>query len=331
MKDWQRILPGLIVSAVSLALVFYFADIRELITALRLADYRLVLAGILISLVWLVVRSMAWRTLLQEKASFSMVFLTMNEGYLLNNILPFRLGEVGRAVLLGRKAGLGFWQVLSSILIERSLDLALAAGLLLATIPFVVGAEWAVQGAIISGSIVALGLVVLYLAARNREWTEKRVNRWGERWPILRKIAGSRLTAFLAGLAVLTEGGLFLRAVALMTLDWLIAIVQYYVIMLAFFPGGEFLWAAFGLGVAAVGIAAPSSPGAIGVLEAAIVGALSLFNLDPSIALAYALTVHVIQYLVTSALGAYALSKDGETLSGLYNSARSLLNKTPTA
>ena len=34
------------------------------------------------------------------------------------------VGEIGRAFLLGKKADLDFWQVLSSILIERILDLA---------------------------------------------------------------------------------------------------------------------------------------------------------------------------------------------------------------
>jgi glycosyltransferase 2 family protein len=320
-------LPGIIVSAAALAIVFYFADIQELGQALRLADYRLVALGTLISLIWLVIRGMAWRQLLQAKASFKKVFFTLNEGYLLNNILPFRLGEVGRAFLLGRKTDLGFWQVLSSILIERALDLALAAALLLSTIPFVVGAEWAVQGAIFSGALVALGLVVLYFMARNREWTEQRIESLGRRWKVIETLAGSRLNSFLSGLEVLTEGGYFFRGLGLLVLDWLIAIFQYYVVLRAFFPDAQPLWAAFALGVAAVGIAAPSSPGAVGVLEAALVGALSLFGLNPSTALAFAITTHIIQILITGVLGSYALSRDGETLSGLYRSARGLLSR----
>ena len=134
-KDWKRILPGLIVSAISLAVVFYIADIRLLVEALRLAG--------LLAVVWLGVRAIVWRTLLQEKATYKQVFSTVNEGYLLNNILPFRLGEVSRAFLLSGKAALSFWEVFSTILIERALDVAMAAGLLLSTLSFVVGASWA--------------------------------------------------------------------------------------------------------------------------------------------------------------------------------------------
>ena len=35
-------------------------------------------------------------------------------------------------------------------------------------------------------------------------------------------------------------------------------------------------------------------------------------------ALAYALTAHLLNYLITGVLGAYALARDGETISGLY-------------
>jgi uncharacterized protein (TIRG00374 family) len=77
------------------------------------------------TLLWLVCRGKAWHTLLRRRAAYRDVFFTLNEGYLINNILPFRLGEVARAYLLGRKAHLSFWDVLSTVLIERFLDLAL--------------------------------------------------------------------------------------------------------------------------------------------------------------------------------------------------------------
>jgi hypothetical protein len=101
-----------------------------------------------------------------EQATYR-AFYTINEGYLLNNILPFRLGEVARAFLMSRKAGVNFWQVVPSILIERALDLAIAAGLFLATLPFVIGVSWAREAAIGIGIVVLEGLGLIYLLARN--------------------------------------------------------------------------------------------------------------------------------------------------------------------
>ncbi len=300
-----------------------------MLRAIRLADYRIVAAAYLISLVWLLVRAKFWRTLLQERASFRKVFFTITEGYLLNNILPFRLGEVARAFLLSGKTELTFWEVFSTILIERALDMTMAAGLLLITLPFVIGASWAHQAAIAVGTVVPLGLIFLYMIARYREWAVNLFARMVVHWPILEKIGVERVANFLAGLAVLTDLSLFLRAVGWALLDWLIAVAQYYVLLLAFFPNAKLLWGAFTLGVAALGIAAPSSPGAVGVLELSIVGALAVFGLNSSTALAYALTGHLFNYLTNGVLGAYGLAKDGETLTGLYRSLRNIRSTVP--
>jgi len=324
-SDWRRAIPGLLVSAVSLAVVFYFADVQQLVSALRLADYRLVALGVLLTLVWLVIRSFAWRTLLREKAAYRDVFLAVNEGYLLNNVLPFRLGEVGRSYLLSRKSGqLDFWQVLSSIVIERVLDLFMAVGLLLATLPYVVGAGWARQAAYGAGAIVVLGFASLYLMARFRDRAVNFFERLGSRWSFLDRLGGGAVPAFLSGLEVLTDGARFMRVLGWISLNWFVSILQYIVYIAAFFSSSKLLWATFSLGVAALGIAAPSSPGAVGVLELSLVGALSLFKLDASVALAFAFSLHFFQYLVTGLIGVYALSQEGESFLDLYRRVRQI-------
>jgi uncharacterized protein (TIRG00374 family) len=317
-NNWKRILPGLIVSVAALAVVFSMLDLRKFVQAIQQADLRFFFAGILFELLWLIVRGFVWRTLLQNKASYHDVFITINEGYLLNNILPFRLGEIGRAFLIGRKAHLDFWQVLPSILIERSLDLAIAVGLFLTTLPFVIGISWAKQAAIGTGIIVLIGLATIYLLARNRHRVLGWIDQAGQRWALVKKLAGRRVIAFFDGLEIITDGRLFLRALGWEGLDWLVSVLQYYLFLRAFFEAPSLLWVLFALGVGALGIAAPSSPGAIGVFEAVLVGALVVFGLDASPATAFALSVHFTSYIITSLMGGYGLYKDGESLSSLY-------------
>ena len=323
-RDWRRIALGLIISLLALAAVLYFADVRRLLQALQQANYWLVLVGVLISIVWLLVRAIVWRTLLQDKAPYKTVFLTLNESYLINNLFPLRLGEIAGAFLLSRKTSLAFWQVISSILIERAMDLALAVGLVLVSLPFIVGGSWAQEAAIGAGLLVLLVFLVLYLLARFREQVLSLFMRMGNRWPVLLRLGGNALPAFFNGLAVLTDTRVFLRASAWMLLNWGIAILQYYLIMAAYFPSPSLLWAVFSLGVAALGVAAPSSPGAVGVMELSIVGSLSIFGLDPSAALAFAFTLHIIQYLTTGVIGGYAFYRDGESLAGMYTRLRGM-------
>jgi uncharacterized protein (TIRG00374 family) len=321
-QDWRRLLPGLLISAVSLVIVLYLARPNRLVDALRIADYRLAIGGGLFTLLWLLVRGMGWRTLLQDKVTLSQTFFTLNEGYLLNNFLPLRMGEVGRAYLLGRKSGLGFWRVLSSILLERGLDMLLTVALLLGTLPFVAGVANARGAALGIGGVVLAGLGVLYAMARYPANFIRLYERLTSRIGFLSRLGKQVLPNFTSGLQVLTKPGRFLQAVAWFLLNLAVGIAQYYVILLAFFPHAHLLWAIFCLAIAALGLALPSSPGGIGVFEGAVMGALAIFKLDPGKALAYAFILHFWNYAITGLLGSYALARDGESIIHLYDRVR---------
>lgn len=315
-KNW---LPGLIISAVCIVLILYFVDLRQLADAIRQADVRWLAASVVMGVIWLFVRSLVWRTLLREKASVRTTFLTINEGYLLNNFLPFRLGELGRAFLLSRKSELSFMEILPTIVIERIIDVAFSAIILLGAVPFVAGASAnAKQTALIAGVLVIVGLALLYLLARNRQWALGLFDKLSLRWPVLQRLGGNLLKSFLEGLAILTDGWLFLRVLVLMTINWGIAIIQFEMILLAFFPNASVVWAMFGLGAVAFGGAVPALPGGVGTYEAALAGALTLVTSDSARSLATAITSHVLAYLVSGVLGIYALSTEGKTLSGVY-------------
>ncbi len=330
-KFWQsarKWLPGVVISLVVIIIIVNFVDLQKFVDAIRSANYWLLLVAFACSFVWLSIRGMVWRTILRGRASYRDVFLTLNEGYLLNNFLPFRLGEIGRAFLLGRKSGLGFMEVLPTVIIERVLDVAFAAVILITAVPFVVGAEGAGKIAIIIGILVVVGLVVLYLLARNREWALGLFNRLFARWPKFQKVVGGFLESLFSGLSIMTDGWLFLRVLLWMTINWGFAIFQFYVLLLAFFPEAKLLWSQFGLGAVAFGNAIPSLPGAVGTYEGAFGGAIALVSGDQSTALAAALVAHLYNYLSTGIIGLYALSTEGETLMGVYRQLRNKQEKS---
>jgi glycosyltransferase 2 family protein len=265
---------------------------------------------------------MVWRAILHGRASYKDVFMTLNEGYLLNNFLPFRLGEIGRAFLLARKSRLGFMEVLSTVIIERILDLVFAAAILLSAVPFVVGAAGAGKIAIMIGSLMVVGLVILYFLARNQTWGLGLYARLSSRWPTLQRKGGEFLVSLFSGLSILTDGWLFLRVLLWMFLNWVLGIFQFYILILAFFPQANLLWSLFGLGAVAFGNAIPSLPGAIGTFEGTFGGAITILSGDQSIALAAALTAHLVSYITTGIIGLYALSSEGETLASIYRQLR---------
>jgi uncharacterized protein (TIRG00374 family) len=314
-KSW---LPGLIISVIFIGLILAFVDLRQMVDAIRQADMRWVAVSIVVALAWLAMRGVVWRTLLRNKASYSAVFLTLNEGYLLNNFLPLRLGELGRAFLLSRKTDLTFMEILPTIIIERVLDLAFSAAILLSAIPYVTGApDTLKQAAYIASGLVVVGLFAMYLLARNHIWALGVYEKMSQRWLILQRFGGL-VTSLFEGLAILTDGWLFLRVLGLMVINWAIAIVQFAVILLAFFPNAQVVWAMFGLGAAAFGGAVPALPGGVGTFEGVMGGALALVTFDKARSFAAAIVAHLLNYLITGVVGIYALAREGQTLSGVY-------------
>lgn len=314
-KSW---LPGLIISVVFIGGILLLVDVRQLIDAITKANVMWLGLSFMVAILWMMMRGVVWRTLLREKAPYWAVFQTLNEGYLLNNFLPLRLGELGRAFLLSRKTKLTFMEVLPTIIIERVLDVAFSAAILLSAIPYVPKATPELkQAAYIASVLVVVGLVVMYFLARNHVWALGVYEKLSKRWVILQRFNGL-VTSLFEGLAILTDGWLFLRVLLFMAINWAIAIVQFSVILLAFFPNAQLFWAMFGLGAAAFGGAIPALPGGVGTFEGIMGGALLLITEDEGRSFASAIVAHMLNYLITGVVGIYALSREGKTLSSVY-------------
>ncbi len=140
----------------------------------------------------------------------------------------------------------------------------------------------------------------------------------------LQQFGGSFLESFFLGLSVLTDGWLFIRFLFWMTLNWGVAIISYYLMVLSFFPDAQVVWGMFGLGAAAFGGAIPSLPGAVGTFKGAFGGAITLLTGDQSTALAVALTGRLYNYINSGLIGGIGLLREGQTLSGIYEQLKNL-------
>ena len=315
-------LPGVLVSLLAIWLLTRLVTWQQVVEAVQRIDLKVLPLALLCYFAGMLTRTVAWRTLLQQRVPFPRVFFAMNEGYLLNNIFPLRLGELGRAVLLGRSSGLGTMPVLSTIIIERSFDLAISAGLLLATLPLALGMAWARPLAWVILGVVMGGLLGLYFAARyHRELEEFLKNRLN-RWPFFQRMVFPKLVSLLEGFSALTNLRLFGASLGLLLLSWFFAITEDWILLHGIVASPPFWWGAFIIGVTALGGALPSVSGAVGVLEAAIVGGLVVLKVDPSAALAYGIVLHLIHFSTSSLLGMVGLARDGESLSGIYRELR---------
>jgi uncharacterized protein (TIRG00374 family) len=230
--------------------------------------------------------------------------------------------------LISRKSGIQFGEVLPTIVIERVVDLGITAVILLASLPFVAGAQGSGQVGAIVGGAVLFGLGMMYVLARYNRWALDLFHQLSARWPSLQRFGGGFLESFFTGLGVLTDAWLFLRFLFWMLLNWAIAVGAYYLMIRAYFPQAEFIWTFFALGAVAFGGAIPALPGGVGTADGAITAALALLTGDESTALAVALTVRLYNYLNSGVIGGIGLMREGQTLSGIYRQLMSFRNKS---
>jgi len=312
---------GLVLSALALGLALSWSGWKPLTAAFAGANLNLLLPAALIHLVSLGARAASWNVILARRAGFRRTFATLCEGYLMNNILPGRVGELGRSFLLGRRPGLTPAMVLASIVIERMYDLGLALVVLIALWPLVVDAPWAVRTATLAAIFLAAGAVFAVLALRS----PARVDAWlsrlpggGVRWRSLWQNVQS-------GLQTLSRPRPFAVSLLWMAFGWGLAGLEYWLVLTAFVPGAPLAWALLAMAVSALSAGVPSAPGSVGIFEAAAVAALTSVAVPASSALAFALTVHGVTLGLTSILGAIALAGEGETLLGVWRAARDRL------
>ncbi len=320
--SWNGILkwlPGIIISVVVIYILSRLVNWNDLKNALlSFKKPETIILIILLVILSIAARSMAWRVMIGEKAKIQDSFFAVSVGYMLNNIIP-RSGEIGKAVLMGASTGYGTLHVLSTVVVERAMDLAIAAGMFLVTLPLVFQQmEWLKLISVIALMGVIVVLVVLFIMANNKQIVHDWIIKRGEKSPLIQKYILPGLDSLLNGFSILTKPGQFVLSLFWIGLCWTLWGFLYFLAIRTFVPQAPFWWALFAQAVLAMGIALPSAPAGFGVFEGALVGALSVLGVkDQSISLGMALVLHVIQIVIAFILGGIGLFRQGWTLKKL--------------
>jgi uncharacterized protein (TIRG00374 family) len=320
--DIKRWIPGLIISALAIFVLFQLVSWEDLDQAFSTIHLVFLLPGIALVLLWLYLRAAALKVILGGKPTVWQAFRAINIGYLLNNILPLRAGELGKAVVLGRSTGTGTSYILSGIVIERAFDLIYAAGLLLLALPFVLEMDWTRPVAIGVLVIVVLGIAALYMASKNYKRIQSWMENLGNRVAWVRKFILPQMNSFFKGLQTLTDFRRFLLSLMMIGSSWLVAVILYYVMLFSITPDPNIWWGVFINSILAMGIALPSAPAALGVFEASLVAGLGVLGITYSYALAYAVMMHFLQFAITGILGSFSLAREKQSITDLLSANR---------
>ena len=307
-RKWNVVL-GIVISLVSLALALVGVEWQRTAEALSRADWRYLLPGGLAILGYLLARSFRWKILLGPSASLGDAFSVINIGYLINNVLPFRLGDPARAVAIGMDGRIKISAALSTVVVERVFDMLTVVLLLAITVPFVGEAGWTRRAGLVGGGL-GLGMLAVLVALASRPGWGRSVAAWalklipsvdGERWL-------QRYDGLMEGLSALRSARRALGVMAWSMVTWAVTVGFYVMVLLAFLDQPTVVEASFLTATTGLGMAVPSSPGAMGVFHSIARYALELpFGVPVETAVVVAFASHTFQYVVMCLLGVMGL------------------------
>lgn len=312
----KKFLFGLAVSALCLYLVFRNIDLIALQKSLSEVRYGYLVVVLGLILLFTYFRALRWKYLLipVKEVRTADLFEITTIGYLANNVLPARIGELVRALILGKTEGISSAASLASIVTERFFDVItllfiLAAGSRHLPLPE------ETKGRAMALIIGAFGIILLFmlLMRYRQDWLLQMGNKLIT--PVSRKLADRvqrSIQDFGHGLMVL-ESKKDLLMVAVLS------------IFIGLSMGGIYYFAALGFGIILtfskllllvsmifIGITIPSSPGFIGTFHYFCIKGLLLGGVkNKSLAVSYAIVTHLIQYIPECLGGLFFLWKRG--------------------
>jgi len=331
MPSWRRlaqILLGLAVSAGLLVYFFWDVDLGVVAARLRETLWTFLALSILLAFASLWARAWRWGYLFPPGPRPSHLFRSLLIGYMGNNLLPLRAGEVVRVYVAARH-GPRFWTTFATVVVERVLDgltLGLIVAGLLLVVPVSAEMRWSIA-IFLAVDLAALLVLVMVAVAPGmcRVLIETIFHRvgWLER----------RLIALLG---TMTEGLRGIRAprhvipVALSSVGiWLFLALSVWTAMHAAHLDLPLVASWVVLAFLGLGVSLPSSPGFVGVVQAATVLALALFAVPRAEALSFSLLLHASQFFPTTAVGLVCLLLEHVSLTDAARAASQGVSSEP--
>lgn len=312
----RKALLSLAVGIPLAAALLYFAlrgvDLAQVWERLRSANRPLAALGFLTLSAAYAIRAWRWRMLLNAEGSlrFDTVFWAMSLGYLGNNLLPARMGELVRTGVIAWKGRIGAPFVLVTALTERLLDagaLVLVASIALATVPAM--PEWLRKAALGLSVGAVVGVAALAVLPRIEPFLLRCVGALPGLGR-LRKRLQSLTSQLLLGMRPLHDtgraAGFTLCTAVIWSLDTLVALALARSMSIEMSPMAAIIV------LAALGLASslPSTPGYLGIYQFVAVSVLPPFGVTAAAALAFVLLLQAVIYLVSivfGVLGVFAL------------------------
>jgi uncharacterized protein (TIRG00374 family) len=302
-KD-PKVLVGILLS-----LVFgYFAVRGVEWAAVLIALERTSVLALIVPTAWLslffILRAYRWQRLVQplEALPVRPFFYATLIGFMANDILPLRAGELVRAYALSHLTSVRLTTALATTVLERLWDAIIIGLLFVWVLPRFPLPDWLAQTNMIILTICLVCLVGGWWLARREE---------GVQLAWLPERLAALAQHFVEGLRALQNVSLVVQIALMSLIMWLSVAVYYWLLLWAC---GIVLPLEAGLVlmlVTAFGVALPAAPGFVGTFQYATILGLSLFSIPKEEALGFSIIAHLAQLIPVIVAGLITLARSG--------------------
>lgn len=256
------------------------------------------------------IRALRWQYLFPRatRPAFGPALEATLLGQAFNNVLPARAGEAARVVALNRRAATSLVEATATVVVERLFDVLCLLGLLFVLAHWLPHVTWLRAAAVLAVVLTAVTLLAAFVLFRWGERPFRASLRPLARLPLLSE---ERLDSAAAGIVrgsrSLHDWRLASLAVLLTTLSWLVLSASSWVLLYGFDLPHSFLLGVLVTIATGLSLVIPSSPGAVGVFEAAALVALKAYDVPKGDALSYAIVLHAVNVFPYVAAGGLVL------------------------
>ena len=301
---------SIILAVIFLYIAFYDVDFRNVLKMTSQASVFWILIFIVSFYVGHIIRTLRWKVILNSvkpNISFKHLFGSLMVGYGINCITP-KLGEVTRAVVLGKWEKLSRSSMLGTVIVERVIDIvSLGFAVLISAYVWRESLyekfPWLESTLYISGILMLSIILIIYFTVRYKE------KFYGVIIKLFSKVSEKLAHKLAYIFEMLTEGFSSLKGIKNYSITILLTVILLLVYAFSSYVGfftlsmNEIKPVTYQMGwvlmsIAAIGVIIPT-PGATGSYHALAKSTLVLlFGFGETISLAYAFLTHIISYFL---------------------------------
>jgi len=301
-KQKVKIFVGIILSILAIIIIIFTVDLREVWKNLQNISWIIMVAVLSLYLVNMILRSIRWQMIIAQKlkTKLYLVFKSMVYGYMLNQLLPLKLGEIGRAEYLTRKSKGSRSFLLGSIAVERIFDVLIIVIFLGFSILF----SETVMNNLKSNIISVILLLITFAGAVIIFFNLNIVKKFTRYLPSKFELfANHVIDNIVQALSIFNSFWKVLNVFLVSLIIWSLTCFSFFLIFKDIGITIPFYAYFFIVAAGTFGMIIPSTTANVGVYHAVSMGALMIFMVPKEQALSFAIVAHAFDFFPSVILG----------------------------